>query len=315
MSVEDPSDHAVDPADEQRHPADPETLWNESHYLDFVAEDGSVAGYVRIGLYPNLGMTWWTAMVVGPDRPVVASVAYDLPIGEGSGLELAAGFEIAAVVEVPLAKLAVRGNVPARSHSEPAAVYRGDIGEATDIGFDLEWTTDGSPYHYLATTRYEVPCTVAGELTVGDQLFTIRSHGQRDHSWGVRDWWAFGWCWAAARARRRDPAPPGGHPHPGSPRRVRIRAVFRRGRTGERRDRARRARSMGHADRCTGANRTRRSRGHHRAGRVRSPAPRRCPTAGPVAFPAAFARFVTDDGRTGTGWIEWNQPEESPARQ
>ena len=74
-----------------------------------------MAGYVRIGLYPNLGVTWWTAMVVGPDRPVVASVAYDLPVGGGSGLELAArGFEVDAVVEAPLAKLAVRGNVPAR---------------------------------------------------------------------------------------------------------------------------------------------------------------------------------------------------------
>ena len=27
----------------------------------------------------------------------------------------------------------------------------------------------------------------------------VDGHGQRDHSWGVRDWWAFGWCWAAAR--------------------------------------------------------------------------------------------------------------------
>ncbi len=41
------SDHLVDPADEDRHPADPEPLWNESHYLDFAAADGSVAGYVR----------------------------------------------------------------------------------------------------------------------------------------------------------------------------------------------------------------------------------------------------------------------------
>jgi hypothetical protein len=26
-------------------------------------------------------------------------------------------------------------------------------------------------------------------------------------------------------------------------------------------------------------------------------------------FPRAMARFTADDGRTGTGWIEWNQPE------
>ena len=42
-----------------------------------------MAGYARIGLYPNLGVTWWTTMLVGADRPVVASVAYDLPVAGG----------------------------------------------------------------------------------------------------------------------------------------------------------------------------------------------------------------------------------------
>jgi hypothetical protein len=26
-------------------------------------------------------------------------------------------------------------------------------------------------------------------------------------------------------------------------------------------------------------------------------------------FPRGLARFVADDGRTGLGWIEWNQPD------
>src|ERR1019366_7015297 len=79
--------HAVDPADEGRHTPSEDPLWNESHYLDFVSSDGRVAGYVRIGLYPNLGVTWWTTMVVGPDRPLVSSVRYDLPV-PASGLAL-----------------------------------------------------------------------------------------------------------------------------------------------------------------------------------------------------------------------------------
>ena len=73
----DPDPHAVDPADEGRHVPTDEPLWNESHYLDFVTNDGAIAGYARIGLYPNLGVTWWTTMLVGPDRPLVASMAYD----------------------------------------------------------------------------------------------------------------------------------------------------------------------------------------------------------------------------------------------
>ena len=38
-----------------------------------------------------------------------------------------------------------------------------------------------------------------GEVTIGRETLARRRHGQRDHSWGVRDWWAFGWCWGAAR--------------------------------------------------------------------------------------------------------------------
>ena len=62
----DPNPHAVDPADEGRHDPSDDPLWNESHYLDFVSRDGTVSGYARIGLYPNLGVTWWTTTVVGP---------------------------------------------------------------------------------------------------------------------------------------------------------------------------------------------------------------------------------------------------------
>jgi hypothetical protein len=32
-------------------------------------------------------------------------------------------------------------------------------------------------------------------------------------------------------------------------------------------------------------------------------------------FPRAAARFVARDGRTGTGWIEWNQPDTPDAGQ
>ena len=78
-----PGDHRVDGTDEHRHRPDPEPLWNESYYLDFVADDGALAGYARIGLYPNLGVTWWTTMIVGADRPMVSSVAFDLPVDRG----------------------------------------------------------------------------------------------------------------------------------------------------------------------------------------------------------------------------------------
>ena len=72
-------------------------------------------------------------------------------------------------------------------------------GPAARLELDLTWTTDGVPYHYDLTTRYEIPCLVTGTVTFGGETFTIDGQGQRDHSWGVRDWWAFGWCWCSVR--------------------------------------------------------------------------------------------------------------------
>ncbi len=45
--------HVVPPDDEARHTPDAEELWNESYYCDFVNADGSLGGWLRLGLYPN----------------------------------------------------------------------------------------------------------------------------------------------------------------------------------------------------------------------------------------------------------------------
>ncbi len=304
--------HAVDPADEGRHPPDAEPLWNESHYLDFVSADGTLGGYARIGRYPNLGVTWWTTMVVGTERPLVASVAYDLPVGGGTGLALrAGGYAVDGVVESPLARMRLEVTAPATVLADPAAVYRREPGAATTLTFDLTWLTDGVPYHYDVTTRYEIPCLVAGTVRVGDEVLTVEGHGQRDHSWGARDWWAFGWCWLAGRlddgtrvhaADIRIPGhpvafgylqPPGGTVVPvdglevteelgpdGLPRSARVRI------------------DPGGLDLAIEP---------LGFGPLRLEAP-----DGRVSrFPRAMVGLTATDGRSGTGWIEWNQPQPS----
>jgi hypothetical protein len=309
MADHDP--HHVDPGDEGRHPPEDDPLWNESVYLDFVAGDGTLAGYARIGLYPNLGVTWWTTVVVGGDRPLVHSVAFDLPV-PGTGWALGGeGTDLWFEVVEPLATVRLRGTAPAGLHADPTAVYRGESGEPTTLGLDLTWVTDGTPFAYDVTTRYEIPCVVAGSVVVGDQRLEVDGHGQRDHSWGVRDWWSFGWCWSAARlddgtrVHLTDVRIPG----------LRTAIGYRQ--------------AGGVVTPLTG-------------GRVdEEPGPEGLPrraTAtlepagltldiepiafGPVLlvaddgresrFPRAVARFTTADGRTGTGWIEWNQPPAAP---
>ena len=78
--------HVVPPDDEARHTPDGEDLWNESYYCDFVHADGTMGGWLRLGLYPNRQVAWWTTWIVWPDRPGVCSVDYRAPVPPGDGL-------------------------------------------------------------------------------------------------------------------------------------------------------------------------------------------------------------------------------------
>lgn len=200
MGDPDLPDLTPDPADEGRHPPGTERLWGESWYYDFVTTDGAAAGYVRVGLYPNLDTLWYWAYLVRPgaSHPLVAVIDHDVPIpSPGASVELRTeGLWADHIVETPLDHVTVGLEAFGVALDEPETAY-GDLrGERIALGFDLEWETDRRlTFAYPLTTRYEVSCTVHGEVLVGDERLEIAAVGQRDHSWGVRDWWAFGWCW------------------------------------------------------------------------------------------------------------------------
>jgi hypothetical protein len=53
------------------------------------------------------------------------------------------------------------------------------------------------PYAWRQSTRYEIPCRVTGTIVLGEERIALAGPGQRDHSWGARDWWAVDWMWSA----------------------------------------------------------------------------------------------------------------------
>ncbi len=196
---------AAEPGDEVRHEPGPEQFWNESWYLDWTNEAGTLGGYVRLGLYPNYtparGAAWYWACVVGEDRSLVTVIDHDAPIPPGRSLELRTeGLWADHTVETALDHFTVGCEAFAVGVDDPAEVY-GDLrGDRVPFGLDLEWETDGGTYSYPGgVTRYEVPCKVHGEILVGDERIEFDGWGQRDHSWGVRDWWTMGWSWTAGR--------------------------------------------------------------------------------------------------------------------
>jgi hypothetical protein len=191
-----------EPDDEARHPPGPEELWNESWYFDVVSDDGTVGFYTRLGLYPNLGVSWITGCFCGTDRPTVMLLDYAAPLPAGA--ELSVGAEALSIELLPehdLARFTVRMQGAGASYADPAAVLRGEPGEPVPVEVELSWETHGEPYAYRLTTRYEIPCRVSGGVTIGGERIELGGVGQRDHSWGTRDWWSADWMWSAGHLR------------------------------------------------------------------------------------------------------------------
>ena len=303
-------------ADEGRHQPGPEPLWNESWYFDFASADGTLGGYVRLGLYPNLGVAWYWGCVVGEGRPLVTVIDHEVPL-PSTGLEVRSeGLWAAHNQETAFEHWSLGCEAFAVGVDDPAEVY-GDLrGDRVPFGLDLEWETVGGAYPYPGIDRYEVPCRVTGEVLVGQERIELDGPGQRDHSWGVRDWWTVGWSWCSAALDdgTRTHAthvtlgpdddvvyatgylqPPGGTPL-GTEVRRRDQVLGRDGLPSE-----------GHLVLA----------GLDGAADVDlaitpvafSPVGLVGPEGQRSRFPRALCRYAAADGRTGVGWTEWNQPQ------
>lgn len=190
------------PDDEYRHTPDPDVeLWNESWYLDAVADEGRVGAYLRYSLYPNEGMAWVWACVVGRDRQLVATVEHELPLPtDPASLDLdTPAARLRQSVAEPFGEVTVDLEADALRVARPDDLYDGDGGTPARVRMALTWSPLAGPYPYPGMTRYEVACTVAGRLEVDDEVIEIDGDGERDHSWGHRDWWAFPWMWTWGR--------------------------------------------------------------------------------------------------------------------
>ena len=239
-------------------------------------------------------------------------IDHEVQIPKAPSLEIRAdGLWADHVVETPYEHMTLGCEAFAVGVDDPAEVY-GDLrGDRVPFGFDLEWETDRDGlYPWIGTTRYEVSCNVHGEILVGDETIDFDGIGQRDHSWGVRDWWSLGWVWTAGgledgtrfhTARIRVPGmeafAPGYVMSPDGP--------------------------VQQIDVCT-ADEELGEHGFPTSAQI---------TCGPLdlaveplyfspvhlvdddgsgprhaRFPRALCRFETPDGRSGVGWTEWNQP-------
>ncbi|WP_156662926.1 phosphotransferase [Mycobacterium sp. 1274761.0] len=294
--------------DEGAHPPGAEPLWSESWYADFADEGQGIGGWFRLGLIPNQQRAWVNALLCGPDMPTIAVNDFEVALPEDPAVVRSDAVELNHAAADPLQTYHVRLRGQGQAYDDPSALLRGESGRPVELSMDLQWTTAGTPYLYRVTSRYEIPCTVSGSVVVDGTVTDVREvPGQRDHSWGVRDWWGMDWVWTALHLHD------GTHLHavdiriPGSPH-FGVGYLQRSGSLTE--VQAVTARE-GFADNDLpvtteleltpgDVTATVQIKGH-------APVLLTAPDGRVSHFPRAWATVTTTDGRSGVGWMEWNR--------
>ncbi|WP_028660396.1 DUF7065 domain-containing protein [Nocardioides insulae] len=297
----------VDPADEGPHPEDPAVpLWSESYYLDGITDDGALGFYIRVGDTRNLGTSMVSLVIARPGRPSIILSTQEAPplAHEGTSATVTTPAYTATFdVKDPLQEYAITFDGTAQTFPDEGAILRGEQGEPIQVTADLTWTTTGLDYRWPGLAdRYEIPCRVTGTITVTGEEFPFVGNGQRDHSWGNRDWWANSWMWNAFwlddGSRTHSAVGRGG---------VWARGYWQRGE---------RLVDLSQGDWVADYDGDGRMRAASfrldEAGVEVTVEPTAygnllliSPEGTPAHFVRAMADFTTADGRTGRGWIEW----------
>ena len=273
---------------------------------------------MRLGLIPNQGCAWVQALLCGPDLPTIAINELAVALPQDPAHVRADGLALDLTATAPLQTFRVVLDGHGRAYDDPAALLHdtdgaGERHRLVDFALDLQFSSVSTPYLYRLTPRYEIACTVTGSATADGRRFELSAvPGQRDHSWGVRDWWSMEWVWSALHLEDGthlhgvDLRIPGisipgvgylqreGHPL------VELSGVIATEEFGD--DDLPIATTLALAP--VGIQLTAEVKGH---------APvLLTSTDGRVSeFPRAWATVTTADGRTGVGWLEWNRNRQS----
>lgn len=191
----------MEPRHEFFHVPSEAEYWNESHYLDFLAPD--LQGHARIGFYPNREEANLFCFLLDGDA-VHSVVEPSIDLDRVHGLSVRADdWRFAMTPETVGRTWSVRfeGEMV---RSETAAGAAEGAGSPVDV--DLSLTTRGrhDPFLYSRgrddvwgpdEDRYEQATRVDGSATIDGRRHEFEAPGERDHSWGVRDWTDGEWLW------------------------------------------------------------------------------------------------------------------------
>ncbi len=272
----------VDRADERRHDPGTAAGWEESYSFDFAATDGSVGGYVRLGVRPGDRRAWYWAALVERGSPSVLVRDHEVDLPPGRSLEIrASGLWADMTCETPLEHWTIGLEAFGVALDDPAEAFGAERGDPRALGFDLEWeATAAADPAWAPTPGYAQPCAVHGEVLVGSRRIDLAGVGWRSHEWGVRDWWPSGpSTWVT------------GHLDDGTPFAGEAHDAVVGG------DGLARAAALTIGDLKVSADPL-----------AHAPVAITGPDGRVTRLDRALCRYETDDGRCGAGWSDWLRP-------
>ena len=172
--------------------------WSESFYFSFYDHPSGIFAFMRIGLKPNKKEKEMFCNLLMPDGTFIGTkdqVPYD-------GTELAAkGLKFTKIEPEKRWNLSFAGTL---------LRFGADTPKPENVSFSIDYEAINPMFNYrecvsgekekisrkIASEHFEQYGRLKGALKIGGSGYLIDGMGERDHSWGVRDWNAAKlWLW------------------------------------------------------------------------------------------------------------------------
>lgn len=192
-------------SDDRVHAPGADRRWRESYYFSFFDQKHRIGGFSSIGKRAASGHSGSINVVWGPARESLVASEFDT-FETLDDTHDVAGLTYRGLAPFGAWEVAFDGRLNAGG--DRVECDRAALGPAADntvpVRYELTFTPTHPPYVYrqrpewseLFTGHVDEVCTVRGTLTIGDETYDIDGRGGKDHSWGVRNWFApVAWRW------------------------------------------------------------------------------------------------------------------------
>lgn len=170
------------------HPKGDHVEWNESFYFSFYDKENDICAFMRIGLKPNKPLKNMFCFFMLPDGSYIGLKDDDKYEND---ILSAKNLTFNKIQSEKKWNLVFDGKLLNFSNRNPVDVSFNFYFESLNKIFDYRECVSGFKEKIsqsVASEHLEQFGKATGELKVEGNTYTISGLGERDHSWGTRDW-------------------------------------------------------------------------------------------------------------------------------